>query len=367
MKSAIIGSGLIAGIHAQALTSLGHTIQVVVNPHQENAAKFAEQWHASSISADLGSALDPQIDCVHVCTPPLSHPEIIERLLSSGKHVICEKPLCFDAEKAEQLHAEAEAKGLVNAVVFNCRSYDAVIAMHQMIQQGELGRICLIHGAYQQEYHALPDAYTWRYQPDKAGKMRAVTEIGSHWFDLASYITGLKIDAVSAAFGCFTPERTLSNGNMYLPEDELSGETIEVASEDAASITMQFADGVLGSLLLSEVSHGRGNQLRIEIIGTKKSVWWDSERPGEFYVGAKGEGTAMHLNAFNGGYPETFRILFEKIYADIAAGHPDPHVSYPNFMDGAYNAAVCCAVYDSAHAQSAWKETMQGKNDDRNR
>lgn len=354
MKSAIIGTGLIAGIHAQALTSLGHTISVVINPHQEKAQQFAGLWHAERSSAVLEDAFSKDVDCVHVCTPPLQHADIIRQLLAAGKHVICEKPLCFNSQEAEELYRSAYEKKLVNAVVFNSRCYGAVQTMKQMIDEEQLGRIVLIHGSYQQEYHALPDVYSWRYQPEKAGKMRAVTEIGSHWIDLASYLSGLSIDAVSAAFGGFSPERIVEDGMMYAPDAGRNGERIHVASEDAASITMKYSNGALGSLLLSEVSHGRGNLLSIEIVGTEKSLWWNSEDPGVFSIGEKGKGIEIHRNAFQGGYPETFATLFRNIYTDIEAGQPSVHPDYPTFLDGAVNTKVCNAVYDSAEQESKW-------------
>lgn len=360
MKSAIIGSGLIAGIHAQALTSLGIRIGTVINPHIEHAQSFAQQWNIEKASADLKDAFAPEIDAVHICTPPAMHAEIIKALLAHQKQIICEKPLCLDPSDAAEVVSLAQKMDCVNAVVFNCRYYDAVQKMKEYVESGALGRIVLIHGMYQQEYHALPDFCSWRYQPEKAGKMRAVTEIGSHWIDLASYVSGLSIEEVSASFAKVQPQRTVVGGMMHALQSDREIALL-VSSEDAAAVTFHFSNGALGSVLLSEVSHGRGNQLTLEIIGTKQSIWWNSEEPGEYYVGEKGKGIENRINAFQGAYPETFRLLFQDVYADIAVGHPSQSLKYPSFADGAYNTAVCSSIYESAMQDSIWRKVKGGE------
>ena len=91
-----------------------------------------------------------------------------------------------------------------------------------------------------------------------------MSEIGSHWLDLASYLTGLRAEAVSATFGCFHPQRVLKDGMMYPVHQGVEGTPVAVHTEDAAAVTIRYENGVLGNVLLSEVSPGRGNRLTIE-------------------------------------------------------------------------------------------------------
>lgn len=353
MKIAIIGSGLIAGVHAQALKELGHTIQVVINSNISSAERFAKQWNVEHFGDDIAMALTSDIDCVHVCTPPTLHYQAVKAALVAGKHVLCEKPLCISADEAKELMLLSKEKNLIGAVNFNVRFYDACIKAKEFISSDEFGDICLIHGSYLQEFHALPDEYTWRYMPEFAGEMRATTEIGSHWIDLARFWTGLEIKEVSANYGKFTPDRYVYNGVMY--EDQMeNSKKITVTSDDAAVISIRFSNGAIGNLILSEVSHGRNNRISIEVSGTKKSIWWNSEEPYQLSNSHKFGGVLTKTNAFSGGFPNTFKTYFEEVYKDIEVGIISENPTYPTFYDGYINSVVCAAIYESANNNSAW-------------
>lgn len=353
MRIAIIGSGLIAGVHAQALKELGHTIAVVVNTNLKSAEAFAGQYKAESFGADFAMALTEDIDCVHVCTPPTLHYKLVKAALEAGKHVVCEKPMCLEPEEAKELMLLAEEKQLVGAVNFNVRFYDACRQAREAIAAPEFGDIFLIHGSYLQEFQALPVEYSWRYKPELAGPMLATTEIGSHWIDLARFWTGLEIVEVSANYGRLAPERHLSEGMLYKAQKE-DKDKITVAAEDAAVISLRFSNGAIGNLLLSEVSHGRINRLNLEVTGTERSVWWNSEEPYCLNSSSKGRGTNTRINAFSGGFPNTFKVFFEEVYKDIELGKPSENLGYPTFNDGYVNSSVCAAIYESAKSNSAW-------------
>lgn len=225
---------------------------------------------------------------------------MVKQLLEAGKHVVCEKPLCLSAAEARDLMDLGAKKHLLTAVNFNVRYHEACQRAKTLISSEEFGAPCLISGSYKQEFHVLPNAYMWRYIPSLGGDMRAVTEIGSHWIDLVRYWTGLEITAVSAAFGKFSPDRFLKDGTMY-PTRQEGSEPIRVDSEDAAAVTLRFSNGALGSLLLSEVSHGRNNAVQLEVSSARKSVWWCSEDPYRLYQSSKFAGVQAQTNAFGGG------------------------------------------------------------------
>lgn len=353
MNTAILGCGFIASTHAKVLNEMGITISLCIDKDIETAKKFAAIWHIESFSDDENKVLDKSIDVVHICTPPSLHYETVKKCLETGKHVFCEKPLCFNNEQAIELVRLAKSKNLVNAVGFNIRYHMACQKMFNFVKNGELGNIYLIHGSYLQEFNAFPAPLDWRYNKVLAGRMRAVTEIGSHWFDLAQYISGKKIRSVSANFGNFNPERTLKDGCMYSRGAD-GPDKITVESEDAAVIQFKFEGGAIGSTVLSEISQGRINKLSLEITGENATVWWDSENNNIINIGRKGEGVKTEIFAFGNGFNDTERSLFSEVYKDIAAGKPSEQPDYPTFADACQNVIICNAVYESAMNGSKW-------------
>lgn len=355
MRVAIIGTGFIAEVHGEELLNHGQEIVRVIGRDLSKTEDFASKWKAQSFSTNYRDALLPDIDVVHICTPPTLHYQMVKDALNAGKHVICEKPMCLSTDEARELMLLAEDRGLVNGVNFNVRFHEACLRIKEIIASSEFGKTNLIHGSYLQEFHALPADYTWRYIEELAGPMRATTEIGSHWIDLARYLTGLEIVEVSANYGRFAPRRYIKDGVMYETEQSNS-KGISINSDDAAVVSLRFSNGAIGSLLLSEVSHGRNNRISIEISGDKQSVWWNSENPYSLSRAGKFTGVNVEINAFGGGFPNTFKGFFKEVYKDIEAGSVSNLPVYPTFKDGYINSAVCNAIYESANNNSKWIE-----------
>ncbi|MEE4194024.1 MAG: Gfo/Idh/MocA family oxidoreductase [Anaerolineae bacterium] len=351
MRTAIIGTGFVAELHAQVLQGLGHSIIAVVNPTLEKAEAFGNIWGAKHAFDDLNKALDIGLDTVHICTPPISHVEIVKACIAAETHLFCEKPLTVDAGDAAELFRITEEKHLIHALNFNNRFYAVCEQARQAIATEDFGSPYLIHGNYLQEFHALPDFYSWRYKPEVAGPMRAVTEIGSHWIDLARYWSGLEIEAVSAVFGCFQPDRKLVDGIMHPPADDAN---LHIASEDAAAVFLRFSNGAMGNMMLSEVSHGRGNQLKLEVSSGAKSIWWNSEYPYQLHHAKKFAGVTTQTFPFGHGFMGTFTDCMTAFYEDVEEGKVNPQPRYATFKDGAVNAAICDAIYLSATHASQW-------------
>ncbi|HAE91864.1 Gfo/Idh/MocA family protein [Tissierella praeacuta] len=353
MRVAIVGAGFIAGVHVEELLNLGHEVVVAIGTDISRAESFAKKWDIPRFSINFDDALASDIDVVHICTPPTLHYEMVKKVLNSGKHVVCEKPLCLDPNEAKELMELANEKGLVNAVNFNVRFHDACTKIKTYIESNELGNINLIHGSYLQEFHVLPADYSWRYKEGLAGSMRATSEIGSHWIDLARYLTGLEIIEVSANYGKFNPTRYLKDNMMY-ENEEIGSQKIQVNSDDCAIVSLRFSNGAVGNMLLSEISHGRNNKLSIEISGTNKSIWWNTENPYTVNKAGKFTGVNMETNAFGGGFPSTFKNFFTEVYKDINLGSTNEEPKYPTFRDGYINSNVCNAIYQSANNNSIW-------------
>lgn len=351
MKVAIVGTGLIANTHVQALQALGQEVVVAVNRSVERGQAFAQQWNIPGCSTDFSDALIDEVEVVHICTPPALHYDMIKAALLAGKHVVCEKPMCIEPNRAKELTELAQKKGLIGAVVFNVRFHEASQHAKDKLADPAFGTIRLIHGSYLQEFHALPDLYSWRYQPDLAGPMRTLTEIGSHWIDLVRYWTDLEVEAVSAQFAALDPERKLREGMMHRGGE---GEPLKVPSEDVATLSLRFSNGAIGHVVLSEVSHGRSNRLQLEITGTQQSLWWCNEEPYQLQLGEKFQGYQTLTFPFGDGFGQTFQACFAAIYADIGKGETSPDHPYATFEDGYRNAAVCMAGYRSAQEEGKW-------------
>ena len=351
MKVAIIGTGFIANTHVAILQSLGHDVFYVVHKTMEKAVIFAEKWKIPNATTDFQAAIN-HCEVIHICTPPLAHFNYAKEAILANKHIICEKPLTVNPKEAKKLHDLANIHKVVAAVNFNVRYHTASASAKALIAAPTFGKIRMIHGAYLQEFHAESDFYNWRYQPAIGGKMRGTTEIGSHWIDLVRYWTGLEIEAVAANFANFQPQRYLTKDGIIHPKAQENSKLVTIESEDVAIILIKFSNGAIGNLVLSEVAHGRKNQLQLEVTGTHQSIWWNNEQPYQLHQGQKGQPSLIHTNPFGGGFTDTFTELFKAVYQQIAK--PSSPQDYPTFEDGYINALVCNAIYESAKNEAKW-------------
>lgn len=354
MKSAIWGGGNIANTHAAALKARGIEIAAIVDISEEKAKAFAEKWGIKSYGTDPEILFVEEITTVHVCTPPNLHFEMVMTLLEHHKNVLCEKPLCFDNEQAELLAKKAEESGLICGINLNVRFHMACQKAKKVVQSETFGPVLLVHGNYMQEFHAFPAPCDWRYNEVLAGRMRAVTEIGTHWMDIAQFISGKKVTAVSALFGRFYPTRYLEENVMYTDSENGRREPISVRSEDAAVVNIKFEDGAIGSMVLSEVSPGRINRITLEVTGENGNLWWNSEDNNMLHTAKKGKGVNTEVFGFGNGFADTFRELVNQFYAAVESGVVPDEPEYPDFESGAVIVKLCNALLESAENDSKW-------------
>lgn len=342
-RAGIIGTGWIAELHAMALAKLNIPIVAVVGHNEEKTRDFAKKWNIPIYGRETKILYSAEVDVVHICTPPAAHYRQIKEALSHKKHVFCEKPLCLEPEEAVELASLAEKEAIPCAVGFNVRYYQACQKAREIVSSPDFGKVLLIHGSYLQEFGAEPAMWSWRYED----KLHAVTEIGSHWLDLSRYISGKELVAVSALFDTFHPMRYKEGNSLYC-ETAAGREAVAVPSEDAAVINLRFDGGAIGSLVLSELSHGRGNRLALEITGEKQSLWWNSEESGCLFLAEKGK-TPMKY-CFDDGFEDTFVEILRSFYENNAC------MNYPSFADGRDNVLLCHAFWRSNKENSCWVE-----------
>ena len=209
--------------------------------------------------------------------------------------------------------------------------------------------------------------WNWRLDPDKGGSLRAVGDIGSHWLDLAMFLTGQPIAAVMADLATFIGVRDQPRGPVETFSTDRSGDSIEreMHTEDVATILLRFANGARGSVAVSQISAGRKNSLQWEIDGSRGSAAWDSETPDHLWLGHRDKPNEILLrnpalmgvagraaSALPGGHVEgfgdTFGALFRAIYADVIAGRPADRPPYATFADGHDEMLVGDAIAESA-------------------
>ena len=215
MKAGIIGTGFAAEVHMKALRACNVSVDVVMSQKEEHAKAFAKKWGIPKWVTSVEAIMESEADVIHICTPPATHGTLVKSALDAGKHVLCEKPLSLSQTEAKDLAEQAAMSGKICGMVLNVRYHMACQRAKEMVENGMIGRPILIHGTYLQEFGALPAPYDWRYHPETGGEMRAVSEIGTHWFDIAEYISGQRIKEVSALFARYTPHRILKDGMMY--------------------------------------------------------------------------------------------------------------------------------------------------------
>jgi predicted dehydrogenase len=376
--AAVIGTGFIGTVHVEQLRRIGVQVRGVLGSGPERGRVRADALGVARAYTSLDELLDdPSVDVVHVTSPNHLHVPQASQILAAGRHVVCEKPLGLSAAEASELIRLARSSGRVNAVNFNIRFYPLHQHVRESIARGDLGHVRFITGHYFQDWLLLETDWNWRLEPDKGGSLRAVGDIGSHWLDLMTFLTGQQIEAVMADLTTFIPTRAQPQGPVETFSTERSGDTVEqaMATEDVASILLRFVNGARGSVALSQISAGRKNSLQWEIDGSTAAAAWDSETPDHLWLGHRDQANQLLLRnpalmgpagqaaaALPGGHVEgfadTFGAMFRAVYADVVAGRPSDRPPYATFADGHDEMLVGDAIAESARL-GRWVEVAR--------
>jgi predicted dehydrogenase len=370
IRVGVVGTGFIGPVHLEALRRNNVSVVGLVEATHELASRKATELGIPKAYESFEALLaDPDIDVVHLATPNFLHYPQAKAALEAGKHVVCEKPLATTSKESADLVRITKETGKVNAINFNIRFYPMVHQARSMVQSGEIGDVFILQGSYLQDWLLLETDWNWRLEPNLGGTLRAVGDIGSHWLDLMSFVTGLKVKEVFADFKTFHPirkkplkELETFTGKMLTPEDY---EDKPIKTEDYASILLHYENGVHGILTVSQVSSGRKNRIHFEINGSKSSLSWNGERPNELWIGQRSGpnqvmmkdpsllspealATASYPGGHNEGFPDTFKQLYTKVYNYILAGDFSVTPDFPTFADGHYEQVLCEAIETSA-------------------
>jgi predicted dehydrogenase len=367
--TAVVGTGFIGPVHVEALRRLGRPVSGVLGSTPQRSREAAERLNiprAYDSLADL--AADTLIDVVHLTSPNRQHFEQCRVLLAAGKHVLCEKPLAMTSAETAELVRLADAAPIVTGVNYNVRFYPLCHEARQRVRDGVLGRVHHVTGSYEQDWLLYDTDFNWRVLAGEGGALRAVADIGTHWLDLLTWLTGLEVEAVCADLRTFLPTRRRPAGPVETFAGKLAagGERVPVAidTEDYGSLLLRFRGGASGCVTVSQVTAGRKNCLRWQVAGERSALAWDSERPNELWcghrdranevltrdpalLGAAARRFADHPGGHNEGFPDTFKQLFKAFYGYIEAGDLAAPRPFPTFADGHREVVLCEAVLQS--------------------
>jgi predicted dehydrogenase len=378
LRMALVGGGqgaFIGRVHATAAV-LDNRAALVAGALSSNAEKSkasapaydiadsrAYGSYQEMIQKELALPADQRIDFVSVATPNHTHFEIAKAAAEAGFNVVCDKPMTFDFAQAEELVRVVEKTGVVFAVSHNYTGYPLVRQAREMIQSGELGEIQAIRSNYIQgwlrsrlEAEDQKQA-AWRTDPGKSGAAGCFGDIGTHAFNLGRYITGLIPAEVSCHLKIFAPGRRL---------------------DDYGHAVVRFENGALGTVTSSQISHGRENDLFIEVDGTKGALSWRQEEPNVMIVRRNGsphqmytrDPNAPYMNSMGkaacrlpSGHPEAFFEAFANVYRfaydsmvarATGATFEKKNTVYPNVYDGAEGMYFIQQCVASSAQNGAW-------------
>ncbi|WP_308915882.1 Gfo/Idh/MocA family oxidoreductase [Jannaschia sp. LMIT008] len=243
------------------------------------------------------------IEAVSIVTPNHVHAAAAIPFLRRGIHVICDKPLTSTLADAKKLARAVEKSDALFVLTHNYTGYPMVRQARAMVEAGDLGAIRVVQVEYPQDWlttavegEGLKQA-EWRTDPERSGAGGSVGDIGTHAYNLAGFVTGLRAERLAADLTAFVPGRKL---------------------DDNGHVMLRYEGGAKGMLWCSQVAPGSENGLRLRVYGERGGLDWAQEDPNYLWFTPHGE--PKRLITRNGaGFTET-------LGARIPPGHPEGYL-----------------------------------------
>jgi predicted dehydrogenase len=301
------------------------------------------------------------IEVVSIVTPNHMHFPAAKAFIEAGIHVICDKPLSLNLKEALALEKLlAKNPKVIFALTHNYSGYPMIRQARAMVAAGELGEIRLVQGEYPQDWLTTDleksgqKQAAWRTDPKRSGAGGCVGDIGTHTYQLATYVSGLTLQELSADLTSFVKGRKL---------------------DDNVSAMLRFKGGAKGHIWASQVAPGHENGLKLRIYGTKGGLEWTQADPNYLWYtpfgepkrlitrGGAGSGpAAARVTRVPSGHPEGYLEGFANIYTEVAraveakrAGKKvDKDVDFPGIEDGVKGMAFIEACVKSSAKNGKW-------------
>jgi predicted dehydrogenase len=376
---AMIGTGFIGPIHIEALRRAEQKVVGILGSSPARSQAAADKYGIPRAYANLEELLaDPAVQAVHVTSPNRYHAEQTAAALKAGKHVLCEKPLAMTSQESAALVKLARETGLHAGVCYNVRFYPLCHEARARIAAGEVGSLLHVTGSYVQDWLLKETDFNWRVLASEGGELRAIADIGTHWLDLLQFIVGEEVVAVCADLQTVHPVRKKPSGMSSVETFQadratpVHDEAVNIDTEDAGNILLQFASGAKGNLHVSQTTAGRKNCIRYEIAGRQEALGWNSERPNELWIGQRDRASellvrdpallspsarniASYPGGHNEGFSDSFKQLFRTFYGSLSQSPSSSSLPYPTLADGHREIVLCEAILKS-HRERRWVE-----------
>jgi UDP-N-acetyl-2-amino-2-deoxyglucuronate dehydrogenase len=230
LKTAVVGCGKVAHIHAEALGGIPESEFVAACGRDlTKAGAFAERYSVRPFTS-VEEMVAAGVQAVVVATPHPAHASVTTAALRAGAHAIVEKPLASSLEDCDAMIEAARAAGRTLAMISQRRLYAPTQRVRQAIDEGRLGRPILGTATllgWRAEAYYRSDPWRGSWEGEGGG---VLVNQAPHQIDLFQWFMG-EVDELCGAWS-----------NLNHP-------TIEV--EDTAIAVLRFRSGALGNILVS--------------------------------------------------------------------------------------------------------------------
>ncbi|TDT74273.1 putative dehydrogenase [Litoreibacter halocynthiae] len=371
IRLGMVGGGndaFIGGVHRIA-SRIDGRFELVAGALSSTAEKSKASGAALGLGADRcygdftemakrEARLKNGIEAVAIVTPNHVHYPAAREFLKRGIHVICDKPLTSTLADAKKLVAAAEKSDAQFVLTHNYTGYPMVRQARAMVAEGLIGDIRVVQVEYPQDWLTEPlegeglKQAEWRTDPARSGSGGCVGDIGTHAYNLAGFVTGLKLESLAADLTSFVEGRRL---------------------DDNVHVMLRYQGGAKGMLWSSQVAPGNENALKLRVYGEKGGLEWSQEDPNYLWFTPHGEpkrlltrnGAGAHeanqsTSRIPPGHPEGYLEGFANIYSEAAdlivaardGGAPD-HL-LPTVHDGLDGVVFIDACVRSSARNAAW-------------
>jgi predicted dehydrogenase len=339
IKVGVIGAGYIGMVHLEMLRRIPLAeVVAVADSNPDLARRAGERWGIPHVHAEAEAVLaDPGIQVVHVCAPNNVHFDINRRAILAGKDILSEKPLALDSRESGELLRLAEERGTLTGIDFCYRYYPVVQEAAARVRRGDLGEVRAVTGHFLQDWLFYDTDYSWRLDPAVAGRANVIADLGSHWCDLARFITGQRIVEVFSELHTCIPvrQRPKAGPLSFAARQQGEAEPVPVELDDYAALLLRLENGARGSFTTCQVCAGRKVDLEIQVYGSRESYAWSHVHPNALWIGHRDRGNETFYESAQLQAPETAR------FASLPTGHPmGYHDAVANLFSDFYAAAA---------------------------
>ncbi len=362
------GDSLIGVLHrvAASMFDAYQLTGAVFNPDHELNLAFAEEIGIPTdriykdfdalVAEELKLPEEERIQVVSVMTPNFLHFPMAKKLLESGFHVICEKPMTMTYEEALELEAAQKKSNAIFALTHTYTGYPMIRQMKKMIAEGAIGELQKIDAQYYQGWinPIIHDhekrSTTWRLDPEKSGISCCIGDVGVHAYQMIEYVSGMEIQSILADLN-------------YVYDDN--------PMDIDGTVLLRFNDKFKGVLRASQIATGEENNFTLAIYGKEGGLRWEQENPNYLYLLKEGVPfqTLKPGHAYNSelslggtkmppGHPEGIFDAMGNIYRGVARAirneNYDP-AEFPSMRDGVRGMHFIETVVDSHKSGNVWK------------